>query len=388
MPLGIKKITFATLTFSNITLYIGFLIWRIMFNNFAVETFNASATDIGIIQAVREIPGFLAFGVGALALRFSESKLAAASIVVMALGLILTGASPSLVILGAATFLMSLGFHYFEPSNSSQLLLLAKQGKYGNIQGRYLSFESMAGVAAGVLVLSLTFAFDYRIAFYILGGAICLIGLYLLIALPANRGIGELRRARPKKKYWLYYTLSFLRGCRRHIFTTFAIFLLVKNHGLSISIISIVFVANSFVTIFTHRLIGHISDRFGERVILVGSSLILVFIFTGYAYVSFMPLLIAFFLIDNALFGSSIALKSYLRKIASEEDLTGCLSFGMTMNHVTAIIIPVVGGLAWNLFGYQVTFIAGAVIVAVDMFFAMKIPTHDISDIKTAPQQP
>ena len=387
MPLGIKKITFATLTFSNITLYIGFLIWRIMFNNFAVETFNASATDIGIIQAVREIPGFLAFGVGALALRFSESKLSAASIVVMALGLILTGMSPSLVMLGAATFLMSLGFHYFEPSNSSQLLLLAKQGKYGNIQGRYLSYESMAGLAAGVLVLSLTFAFAYRVAFYILGGAICLIGLYLLIALPHNRGIGELRRAKPKKKYWLYYTLSFLRGCRRHIFTTFAIFLLVKNHGLSIAVISIVFVANSFVTIFTHRLIGHISDRFGERVILVGSSLILVFIFTGYAYVSFMPALIAFFLIDNALFGSSIALKSYLRKIASEEDLTGCLSFGMTMNHVTAIVIPVIGGLAWNLFGYQVTFIAGAVIVAVDMFFAMKIPTRNISDIKTASQQ-
>ncbi len=383
MPLGIKKITFATLTFSNITLYIGFLIWRIMFNNFAVETFNASATDIGIIQAVREIPGFLAFGVGALALRFSESKLAAASIVVMALGLILTGASPSLVLLGAATFLMSLGFHYFEPSNSSQLLLLAKQGQYGNIQGKYLSFESMAGLAAGVLVLSLTFAFDYRIAFYILGGAICLVGLYLLIALPVNRGIGELRRARPKKKYWLYYTLSFLRGCRRHIFTTFAIFLLVKNHGLSIAIISIVFVANSFVTIFTHRLIGHISDRFGERVILVGSSLILVFIFTGYAYVSFMPALIAFFLIDNALFGSSIALKSYLRKIASEEDLTGCLSFGMTMNHVTAIIIPVIGGLAWNLFGYQVTFIAGAVIVAVDMFFATKIPNEAAVGLRT-----
>lgn len=374
MPVGIRKISFATLTFSNVILNIGFMIWRIMFNNFSVEIFNASATDIGIIQAVREIPGFLGFGVGALALRYSESKLAAVSIMVLALGLILTGASPTLFMLGAATFIMSLGFHYFEPSNSSQLLLLARDGRFGKIQGKYRSFESMAGLAAGVLVLSFTIALDYRPVFYNLGGIIFLTGLYLVIALPHNRGIGELRRAKPKKKYWLYYTLSFLRGCRRHIFTTFAIFLLVKNHGLSISVISVVFLANSLVTIFTHRFIGHLSDRIGERAILAGTSFLLIFIFTGYAYISYLPLLIAFFLIDNALFGSSIALNSYLRKIASEEDLTGCLSFGMTMNHVTAVIIPVVGGLAWNLFSFQVPFIAGAIIVAVDMFFALKMP--------------
>ena len=59
MPLGIKKITFATLTFSNITLYIGFLIWRIMFNNFAVESVGVDAGAIGWIQSVRELPGLL-----------------------------------------------------------------------------------------------------------------------------------------------------------------------------------------------------------------------------------------------------------------------------------------------------------------------------------------
>lgn len=374
MPLGINKISFATLTFSNITLYIGFHIWRIMFNNFAVETFDASATEIGIIQAVREIPGLLAFGVGALAVHFSESKLSSISIVVLAAGLILTGASPSLVILGAATFVMSVGFHYFEPTNSSQLLMIAGKGKFGKVQGKYRSYESMAGLAAGVMVLGLTLVMDYSRAFYILGGIILLIGLYLTFALPSNRAETEQRKARPKKKYWLYYTLSFLRGCRRHIFTTFAIFLLVKNHGLSISVVSTIYLANSFTTIFTHRIIGNISDRFGERAILVWSSLLLVFIFTGYAYVEYLPLLTAFFLIDNALFGSSIALKSYLRKIADEEDLTGCLSFGMTMNHVTAIFIPVLGGVIWNMFGYQTTFIAGAAIVAVDMIFALKIP--------------
>ena len=120
-----------------------------------------------------------------------------------------------------------------------------------------------------------------------------------------------------------------------------------------------VMLANNFITIFTNRWLGHLSDRMGERAVLVGCSALLTFIFTGYAYVDYLPVLIAFYLIDNILFGSSIALKSYLSKISTPEDLTGCLSFGMTANHVTAIIIPVAGGVAWNTFGYEVTFIAG-----------------------------
>ena len=132
--------------------------------------------------------------------------------------------------------------------------------------------------------------------------------------------------------------------------------------------------SNNLITIFTNRFLGFMSDRFGERIVLVSCSFVLIFIFTGYAYITFLPVLIAFYLLDNVLFGSSIALKSYLRKISTPEDLTSCLSFGMTANHITAVIIPVLGGVLWSLFGYQITFIIGAVIVLVDMLFALKVP--------------
>jgi hypothetical protein len=46
----------------------------------------------------------------------------------------------------------------------------------------------------------------------------------------------------------------------------------------------------------------------------------------------------------------------------------------MTANHITAIVIPILGGIAWSTFGYQTTFLAGAAIVFADMLFAMKIP--------------
>ena len=71
MNLKIKEVSIATITFSAVVMWGGFSAWRILFNNFAVDMFNASSVDVGIIQSVREIPGLLAFGVGALADRKS-----------------------------------------------------------------------------------------------------------------------------------------------------------------------------------------------------------------------------------------------------------------------------------------------------------------------------
>jgi predicted MFS family arabinose efflux permease len=374
MALGIKKVSVSTVTFSAFVIWVGFYVWRIMFNNFAVEIFSASPTDVGIIQSVREIPGLLAFGAGALAIVLTESKIASLSIILLGLGLIVSGMSHSIFVLAFATLLMSFGFHYFEPMNTSQLLLLSKSNNTGRVQGRLASFESMAGLVGAGMVLGLTLFLSYREVFYLIGGLVLLIGVYLFLALPANRGASENRKVTIKKRYWLYYILSFLRGCRRHIFTTFAIFLLVKNYELSIAMVSIIMLANNLITIFTNRILGNLSDRFGERLILIGCSFILIFIFTGYAFVGYLPLLIVFYLIDNMLFGSSIALKSYLKKIAPREDLTGCLSFGMTANHITAVVIPIVGGVIWSIFGYKATFIAGAVIVLIDMLFALRVP--------------
>lgn len=374
MKWRIDKISIKTVTFSAITMYVGFSAWRVMFNNFAVDTFGASATDVGLIQAAREIPGLLAFGVGALVLFFAESRISALSLAAMGLGLLLCGAAPSLLVLGMATVLMSFGFHYFEPTNSSQLLALSRSDELGRVQGRLTSYESMAGLVGAGAVLGLTLFLDFRLTFYIIGALICLVGVYLTFALPSNRSVRAKRKIRIKRQYWLYYTLSFLRGCRRHIFTTFAIFLLVKNHELSITAVSIIMLANNLITIFTNRALGNLSDRLGERVVLITCSFLLVFIFAGYAFVEYLPILIGLFVIDNVLFGSSIALKSYLRKIATDEDLTSCLSFGMTANHITAVVIPILGGVAWQVFGYQATFLAGAAIVALDMAFAFAVP--------------
>ncbi len=377
MNLRIEKVTVGTVTFSAVVIWIGFYCWRIMFNNFAVEVFEASPEDVGLIQAAREIPGLLAFGVGALALYLSESKIAALSILAVGFGLIACGASSSLWMLGFATILMSFGFHYFEPTNSSQLLLLSGENELGRAQGKLRSYESMAGLAGAALILGLTLILTFRQTFYLIGGAVVLIGFYLVWALPSNRSEIGKRRMKLQKKYSLYYSLAFLRGCRRHIFTTFALFLLVKNHNLSITEVSLIMLANNLVTIFTNRWLGKLTDSLGEKTILVSCSFLLILVFSGYAYVTYLPFLIGLFLVDNILFGSSIALKSYVRKISNAADLTSCLSFGMTANHVSAVVIPIAGGIVWSAFGYRAPFIAGAVIVAFDMLLALRVPSRD-----------
>ena len=194
MRFKIQKTSYSTIIFSAMVTYIGFYAWRIMFNNFAVEVFDASPTDVGLIQAAREIPGLLAFGAGALAVYLSESRIASFSIVTVGLGLILCGLSPSISVLGIATVLMSFGFHYFEPTNSSQLLNMAKSEELGRAQGRLRSYEAIAGLVGAALIFGLSFVLDYRYTFYLIGFAIVAIGIYLIFALPTNRAKTEKRK--------------------------------------------------------------------------------------------------------------------------------------------------------------------------------------------------
>ena len=73
------------------------------------------------------------------------------------------------------------------------------------------------------------------------------------------------------------------------------------------------------------------------------------------------------------MFVGGIALTTYLNKIAPPEDLKLTFSMGVTMNHVSAVIAPLVGGLAWYYFGYQVIFVAGAILAFISLIVSQRI---------------
>ena len=71
-----RAVSLQTIALSTFSLYFGFTVWSVMFNNFAKEVFDISPTQLGIIQSVRELPGLLGFMVGTLALYIAEVKIA------------------------------------------------------------------------------------------------------------------------------------------------------------------------------------------------------------------------------------------------------------------------------------------------------------------------
>ncbi len=368
----LKKIdvSFKTIAANSLAIYFGFTIWRVLFNNYAKEVFDINPFQIGVIQAVREVPGLLGFGTGLLALVLAESKISALSVLILGLGLLTVGNTVDLWMLGFGTFVMSVGFHYFLAANKSQLLSSITTFESGRMQGKLMSLESTASVFATLVVLVSSLILDYHLIFSIFGSLLVLLGVYFAIVIKPNRVKEEKRKARLKSRYWLFYILNFLRGSRRHVFTTFAIFLLVANHRMSITGIYLLLLVNSIIIIFTAPLIGYLTETVGERNVLFTSSFLLVFIFLGYAYVQSLPILVGCFILDHILFGSMIALDSYLRKISAPEDLTANLSFSVTANHLSAVVIPLAGGAIWDLFGYQITFLFGSAIVFIDMLFA------------------
>ncbi len=360
---GIVAIDFLT--------FFAFAIWQVLFNNFSRETFGATASQIGIIQAVREVPGLLGFGVGLLALFASEVRISTICIAINGLGLIIAGTATNIWMLGVGTFIMSTGFHYFVSANQSLLLNYIRGHESGRLQGVMASWEAVAGVAGTMIVFLFSFVLGYRLILVSAGVGFVVAGIALSFVFKDNRKITDTGSFTMKKEYWLYYVISFLRGCRRHMFSTFAIFLLVANYKLKIEYTALLFLATSAITIWTNKKLGNLTEQLGERFMLAFTSFVLIFIFAGYAYVVSLYVLLGFFILDSVLFGSSVALNSFIRKIAPKQDLTSALSIGLTMNHIAAVVIPIAGGVMWDTLGFRNTFLMGAVIVLADAIFSL-----------------
>jgi predicted MFS family arabinose efflux permease len=99
-----------------------------------------------------------------------------------------------------------------------------------------------------------------------------------------------------------------------------------------------------------------------------------VFIFLGYAYVRDLSILYVLFVADQVLFGFSIALQSYFQKIALRpQDITPNLSLGQTINHASAVVIPVVGGVVWEAVGGRFTFLLGVGIVLLSLILTCRM---------------
>jgi len=369
-----NRTLFIYLIVSSFLLNFGHRVWQAMFNNFAVEKIGVGPEAIGWIQSVRELPGLMAFLLAFLALVLSEVRIMALSLVVLGIGLVFTGQATTVPILLIATIVMSFGFHFFEPCSSGVVLMSIEREESPKALGQLRSLGAIAALIATGAVYLLVDRLGYRALFLIVGIAVAVGGVVLFTYGKGEHGLPPKRRVKLRRRYWLFYALAFLMGSRRHIFTTFAPFLLVLTYGVSVQTMAILFLVNALVNTYVYQKVGKLVPKLGERAILSIAFALLIPVFLGYAYMSVLPILFVLFVVDNMLFGFNLGLTTYLQKIAiTPEELTSNLSAQTTINHISAVIIPVVGGTIWALLGSQATFLIGVAIAVISLGLAQLI---------------
>ncbi|MBW2139750.1 MAG: MFS transporter, partial [Deltaproteobacteria bacterium] len=57
-------------------------------------------------------------------------------------------------------------------------------------------------------------------------------------------------------------------------------------------------------------------------------------------------------------FNFSIAINTFFQKISDPEDIGSSMAVGFTINHIAAVVLPVLGGIVWMI-DYKITFIGG-----------------------------
>ncbi|UCG19624.1 MAG: MFS transporter, partial [Deltaproteobacteria bacterium] len=208
---------------------VGLQVWRTLFNNFSVEVALLDGNHIGIIQSVREVPGLLTLLVIFVLMVIKEHRLSALSILVLGLGVTVTGLFPSFLGLLFTTLIMSIGFHYYETTNQSLTLQYFDKHISPWVLGKMRSYSAASNIAVGILIYLLTSVLNYTQMYFLLGGLICAAGIWGFRQNPIDRDVPLQRKEMIfRKKYWLFYYLTFMGGARRQIFVAFAVFLMVK----------------------------------------------------------------------------------------------------------------------------------------------------------------
>ena len=337
-----------------------------LYNNFVVSRLAIEPHELGYVEALREVPGFLQVIFIALMVRLAPSVISGVALGIMGIGIAAYATVSSIPTLALYSVIWSIGFHLWAPLEQALALAYSPPGDKGRWLGQLRSVGSIAWLASIGACMVLMDHVGYEGLFVLAGLAAVLGGVTLLFAthkVPADEHKGILL----KREYALYYLLNFLGGWRKQMFITFAIFALVKVHGMPVETTLVLAFVNQFLITLSAPILGRMVDRFGERIMLSASYIGLIFVFLGYGLIEHRPTLYVLYCIDNLIFFGSIALTTYIYKIAPQRDLKPTLSMGVTMNHVAAVIAPLVGGVVWHLFGYQIIFFAGSVLAFISL---------------------
>jgi hypothetical protein len=358
---------------------VGLQTWTTLFNNFAVDVAGLQGNHVGMIQSIREIPGFLALLAVYVLLVIREHRLSAISILILGAGLAATGFFPTFAGIAITTLISSFGFHYYETTNMSLTLQYFKKDESPWVFGKLTSLAAATSIGIGLLIWGMTSFLDFTLIYLIVGVLIATAGLWALLTRdPSDINIIPQRKQMVlRKKYWLFYFLTFMAGARRQVFIAFSVLLLVQKFQYTVQEVTILFIINNTINYFLSPLVGKSIIRFGERKVLSLEYVSVIFLFTAYATTD-SKLLVAFiYILDQIFFTFAIAIRTYFQKVGDPRDIAPSMAMGFTINHLAAVFLPAIGGMLWVI-DYRIPFFAGAVMGVVSLLAVQKIRTEKL----------
>ena len=375
-----SKEPFGLLILLAIAMPIAFSTWVALLNNFVIEVSGFSGVEIGWLQSVREIPGFLAVCVIFILFFISEQRLAYISLALLALAVAVTALFPEFKGLIITTLISSIGFHYYETVNQSlQLQWLKKETAPSSIGWIVAAGSGSAFfVYIAIIILWLNLNFNYFFI-YFFAGLLCLLVVVFCFFYYPQFQIGKKQRLAIvlKRRYWVYYTLQFFSGARRQIFVVFASFMMVEKYGFDVHQITLLLLANFLINIFMAPLIGRFIEKFGERLSLIVEyfGLMVIFLLNAGLYYFDWSYIVAsiLFIADHMFFGLAFAMKTYFQKIADSEDFAPTAAVAFTINHISAVFLPVLLGYIW-VHNNSAVFYLAAVLSFISLIVAILIP--------------
>ncbi|MFQ3229922.1 MFS transporter [Reinekea sp.] len=364
---------------------IAFSSWMALLNNFTIEVAQFTGREIGILQSLREVPGFLAFTAVFVLVFIREQRFAVISLFTLGVGVFLTGFFPSVLGLYVTTIIMSVGFHYFETINQSLTLQWLPKERAAEFMGKAMSIKAFAAIFTfgGVWLMIDFYSVSYKWVYAVFGGLTLLLVCYMIFRFP----VFEARTPQQKKlvfkqRYWLFYVLTFLSGARRQIFVVFAAFMMVEKFGYSAGQIALLLLINHFFNMLFAKKIGSWIGRVGERKALTIEYTGLFFVFVSYALVQNAWVGAGLYVLDHLFFAFAIAIKTYFQKVADPEDMASSAGVSFTINHIAAVVLPAVLGLVW-LKSPELVFYIGAGFALLSLICSQMIPPHPESGNET-----
>ena len=343
--------------------------------NFFENELRLAGPQFGYITAIREIPGFLIIFLTALFYRLSLPRLTTLALTTLAIGYALFSIATDFATVTPWVILSSMGYHTWLQTQHALAMSVTTENKSGAILGHVTALGNLGGLVA-MVIMALGFYLNlmtFASAFWLTGLASLAAGIMIFSFPSLRNGVPhEVTTKREPivihKDYRFYYMLNLLDGGRQQIFFSFGLWVLAHKFNLDVTRLTMILIGVSLVNTLIGRRVGKLIDRFGERPMLAAANVLYVVALTGYAFSDNIWVLVACYTVYSVIFPISwVGANTYLRKIASHQDIAPSIAMGLTMQHVAAVIVPLATGYILNFYGYQIPFMIACAFAVITM---------------------